>query len=138
MGETNEITVFVDPDNGDGGGTAHGSGWWYEGGGLYRHVNLVRTSLIHVEQDGLFVYSNLTWGNSSRSEDSKPASSASSLAASPALAAPPSGTMHLKAALANGGKQTRSVCAHFTVTDPSGRVGVRVRKYMNDKMVYYE
>ena len=28
------IAVFVDPDNGDVGGTDHGSGWWYEGGGL--------------------------------------------------------------------------------------------------------
>ena len=48
------LAVFVDPDNGDRGGRAHGSGWWYEGGGLYRHVHLVRASPVHVEQDGLF------------------------------------------------------------------------------------
>jgi hypothetical protein len=27
------IAVFVDPDNGDDGSIARGSGWWYEGGG---------------------------------------------------------------------------------------------------------
>jgi len=32
------IAIFVDPDNGDGGGVSKGSGWWYEGGGLYRSV----------------------------------------------------------------------------------------------------
>ena len=30
----NVLAVYVDPDNGDQGGRAHGSGWWYEGGGL--------------------------------------------------------------------------------------------------------
>ena len=42
MAGTNTIAVFVDPDNGDSGGKSHGSGWWYEGGGLYRHVTMVR------------------------------------------------------------------------------------------------
>jgi hypothetical protein len=31
-----------------------GSGWWYEGGGLYRHVHLVHANPIHIEQDGLY------------------------------------------------------------------------------------
>ena len=31
---TQVLAVYVDPDNGDQGGRAHGSGWWYEGGGL--------------------------------------------------------------------------------------------------------
>lgn len=56
----NLVTVFVDPDNGDEGANDHASGWWYEGGGLYRHVNLVRASPFHIAQDGLFVYSNVT------------------------------------------------------------------------------
>ena len=51
------IAVFVDPDNGDGGGSSRGSGWWYEGGGLYRHVRLVKTQAVHVEPNGLFVKS---------------------------------------------------------------------------------
>ena len=33
-GSTNVVAVYVDPDNGDRGGRTHGSGWWYEGGGL--------------------------------------------------------------------------------------------------------
>lgn len=51
------IAVYVDPDNGDGGGRARGSGWWYEGGGLYRHVTLTRTNAVYVEPNGLFVKS---------------------------------------------------------------------------------
>ncbi len=31
---TQVLAVYVDPDNGDQGGRARGSGWWYEGGGL--------------------------------------------------------------------------------------------------------
>ena len=30
-------------------------GWWYEGGGIYRHVWLLATDPLHVEHDGLFV-----------------------------------------------------------------------------------
>ncbi len=59
----NTIAVFVDPDNGDEGGRRHGSGWWYEGGGIYRNVDLVRAPPVHVAQDGLFVYSNVTLGD---------------------------------------------------------------------------
>ena len=31
-----------------------GSGWWYEGGGIYRHVNLVSAPLLHFSPDGVF------------------------------------------------------------------------------------
>jgi beta-galactosidase len=30
-------------------------GWWYEGAGIYRHVWLVKTEAVHVEQWGVFV-----------------------------------------------------------------------------------
>ena len=53
------IAVFVDPDNGDEGHKSGGSGWWYEGGGLYRHVRLVKTHRVHVAQNGLFVKSQV-------------------------------------------------------------------------------
>ena len=46
--DKNEVSVFVDPDNGDEGGVDHGSGWWYEGGGLYRNVYLHRASNLHI------------------------------------------------------------------------------------------
>lgn len=51
------VAVFVDPDNGDEGTSSSGSGWWYEGGGLYRHVRLIKTRHIHVEFNTLFVKS---------------------------------------------------------------------------------
>ena len=60
-GGENTIAVFVDPDNGNQGGERHGSGWWYEGGGIYRNVNLIYTpSRIRINDNGLFVYSNVT------------------------------------------------------------------------------
>jgi beta-galactosidase len=59
------IAVFVDPDNGDDGGPSRGSGWWYEGGGLYRHVHLIRIHQpVHVSlAEGLFVKSSTTTYN---------------------------------------------------------------------------
>lgn len=32
-------------------------GWWYEGGGIYRNVNLVKTSEVHVPWGGVYVQS---------------------------------------------------------------------------------
>ena len=40
-----------------------GSGHWYEGGGLYRDVNLVHVPKIHVVFDGLFVPTNQSTGD---------------------------------------------------------------------------
>jgi beta-galactosidase len=51
------VAVFVDPDNGDGGSPSSGSGWWYEGGGLYRHVRLVKTASVRAQPNGVFVKS---------------------------------------------------------------------------------
>lgn len=50
------IAVFVDPDNGDKGGPDHGSGWWYEGGGLYRNVWLNKANNIRMGE--MFVYTD--------------------------------------------------------------------------------
>ena len=36
-GGKNVLAVFVDPNTGK-------SGWWYEGGGIYRNVHLVKTN----------------------------------------------------------------------------------------------
>jgi beta-galactosidase len=46
-GGTNVLAVHVDP-TGD-------EGWWYEGGGIYRHVWLTVTSPLHVAPWGTFV-----------------------------------------------------------------------------------
>jgi beta-galactosidase len=45
-GGTNILTVQVDPRY---------DGWWYEGGGIYRHVRLVTVDPVHVAPDGVFV-----------------------------------------------------------------------------------
>lgn len=94
---TVRVCRSVDPDNGDSGGRDHGSGWWYEGGGLYRHVNLIRTAKVHVDQDGLFAYSNLTWAG-----------------------AQPSGILHAKMDVVNNGPTHASVCVSYTLTAPNG------------------
>lgn len=47
FGGPNVLAVRVDP--------RHFEGWWYEGGGIYRHVWLVKTAPLHVAHDGTFV-----------------------------------------------------------------------------------
>ena len=42
----NTLAVYVD--------TQHHEGWWYEGGGIYRHVWLVKTDLLSVDLWGVF------------------------------------------------------------------------------------
>lgn len=38
-------------------------GWWYEGAGIYRHVWLVKTDVLHVAPNGTFVTSKLRSGS---------------------------------------------------------------------------
>ena len=45
-GGQNVLVVQVDP---------RFDGWWYEGGGIYRHVRLVTVDPVHVAPDGVFV-----------------------------------------------------------------------------------
>jgi len=97
-GKQTLVAVYADPDNGDAGGVDHASGWWYEGGGLYRHVHLVRTSSVHVAQDGLFAYSNISWSKA---------------------AAADSAVVHVSAEVFNGGDAARSVCVSFMLTPPA-------------------
>jgi beta-galactosidase len=47
FGAKNIIAVFVDP--------RWFEGWWYEGGGIYRHVRLIVTGKLHVSPWGTFV-----------------------------------------------------------------------------------
>lgn len=46
--DLNELSVYVD--------NTEYEGWWYEGGGIYRHVWLVMTESIAVEEYGVFVH----------------------------------------------------------------------------------
>ena len=48
-GADNVITVRVDPQQFEG--------WWYEGGGIYRHVSLTAMDPVHVATGGTFVTS---------------------------------------------------------------------------------
>ena len=45
-GGENTIVVQVDPRY---------DGWWYEGGGIYRHARLVTVAPVHIAPDGVFV-----------------------------------------------------------------------------------
>jgi beta-galactosidase len=45
-GSENTIIVQVDP---------RWDGWWYEGGGIYRHVRLVTVAPVHIAPDGVFI-----------------------------------------------------------------------------------
>jgi beta-galactosidase len=49
-GHVNFLAVQVDPRY---------DGWWYEGGGIYRHVRMVVLDPVHVAPDGVFVVSVL-------------------------------------------------------------------------------
>lgn len=51
-GRPNMISVFVDP--------RWFEGWFYEGGGIYRHVRLIITNKLHVAPWGTFVISKIS------------------------------------------------------------------------------
>lgn len=51
-GENNILVVRVDA-------TEH-EGWFYEGGGVYRHVWLTKTSPLHIAHEGVYVTSQIT------------------------------------------------------------------------------
>jgi beta-galactosidase len=50
-GAKNEVAVFVDP--------RWWEGWWYEGGGIYRHVRLIVADKLHAAPWGAFVISKV-------------------------------------------------------------------------------
>ena len=97
--EKNSIAVFVDPDNGDFGGPAKGSGWWYEGGGLYRDVRLIRADRVHVEHDSLYARSDITFDKHGKAREA---------------------LLHLEASATNNGPQLDDICATFLIMDAEG------------------
>ena len=58
FGAENTVSVYVS--------TEHHEGWWYEGGGIYRHVWLVKTDLVSVDLYGVYIkpekLSECLWG----------------------------------------------------------------------------
>ena len=61
-GSENVITVRVDPRRFEG--------WWYEGGGIYRHVYYTALDPLHVATWGTYVISDVRNGN--RAAEPKP------------------------------------------------------------------
>lgn len=51
FGGKNVLAIHVDPRRGEG--------WWYEGGGIYRHVWLNAANAAHIDQDSLFLRTEL-------------------------------------------------------------------------------
>ncbi|HEY1684584.1 MAG TPA: glycoside hydrolase family 2 TIM barrel-domain containing protein [Tepidisphaeraceae bacterium] len=60
IGEDNILTVRVDPRQFEG--------WWYEGGGIYRHVWLTILSPVHLHQWGTYVTAEVPNGNQGASD----------------------------------------------------------------------
>jgi len=52
FGKENSIAVFVDP--------RWFEGWWYEGGGIYRHVRLITTDRLQIAPWGTFVKADVS------------------------------------------------------------------------------
>ena len=62
-GADNVITVYVDP--------RHFEGWWYEGGGIYRHVYLNVRSPLHVAPWGTQIISEVPNGNQGADDEAE-------------------------------------------------------------------
>lgn len=57
LGTTNTLAMRVD--------ASFGSGHWYEGGGIYRNVRIVRSSKVHIAHNGVYARSTLRADHSS-------------------------------------------------------------------------
>ena len=53
-GGTNLLSVFVDANAPEG--------WWYDGGGIYRHVWLIETPEVHIRPWGVFALPSVQAG----------------------------------------------------------------------------
>lgn len=85
--DINTIAVRVDAD--------HTEGWWYEGGGLYRHAWLVKRSPLHIATDGVY--------------------------ANPVKAANGSWVIPAEVTLANTGREAGSARVEVAVFDAAGK-----------------
>ena len=105
-GEENENVIVVRAD------ATEGSGWWYEGGGIYRHNHLVSTSPVHLVVNGVYgafdVKSNISFHDKS---DHK-----SGMFAEAAM-------LYLSAEVVNDRSSgLQLVKVHFTLFDQSGKM----------------
>lgn len=91
FGAGNLLAVYVDPSDFEG--------WWYEGGGIYRHVWLNIADPTHVAPWGVFVRSDVT-----------------------NVTGGPSAKLAIETTVANRTGQSRSCSVISTILDPNGRV----------------
>lgn len=96
-GQTNEIAVFVDP--------RWFEGWFYEGGGIYRHVSLIETDPLQVSPWGTFVDSQVA-GNIRHGADHEDSASAK---------------LTIQTTVRNGHADPREFTLVSRVIDPSGK-----------------
>lgn len=87
----NTIAVRVDAEQQEG--------WWYEGGGLYRHVWLTKRSGVHIVTDGVF--------------------------AAPVKHSKEIWQVPVEVTLANTGRDSERVTVRFTLVDPAGETVAR-------------
>jgi len=90
FGEENQLAVYVDPTDFEG--------WWYEGGGIYRHVWLNIADPTHVAPWGVYVTSDVAnvTGN-------------------------PSAKLHLETLVANRTSKTQNCQVVSTILDADGK-----------------
>lgn len=89
--EVNSLVVRIDANPMEG--------WWYEGGGLYRHVWLVKRNPVHIATDGVY--------------------------ADPRKAADGSWSIPAEVTLVNSGEAVARVQVQMEVRDPAGAVVAR-------------
>ncbi len=98
-GGENVLALWVD--------AMSGSGWWYEGAGIYRHVQLIQTSSVHVDTFGVFAPASIT-GPIAPSSASEP------------FALTADSVLEPNITVANTGSSAAPVCATFVVVDAAG------------------
>ena len=104
-GKQNENVLAIRAD------AMHGTGWWYEGGGIYRHTHLISANLQHVIQNGLYGVLNVS--GSIKPHD--PADSSKGRYADKV-------TVYQSVEVANDGISSEMIELQFTVFDESGKI----------------
>ena len=107
-GEENVLSVYVDP--------REGSGWFYEGGGIYRKTWLHSAPPVHLETDGVFAHGHVMTASTSSA-----VADAITHRATPALGASASSAEVIASAeVVNTGNTAAKAKLTFTLYDADG------------------